>query len=552
VIPFASQRSGGGDLATHLLNEQDNEYVEIADLRGAIADDLHGAFAEWKAEASAMTKCQNELYSLSVNPDPAQAPMPRELYDEYIVRVEEALGLFGQPRAVVFHIKEDRNGVGREHCHVVWSRIDVQEMKAIHMSFDHDKLMTVTRQFARDHGIELAPGYHKLEERRRETHRQLSLYEKFQEDSVGLRRQERSDLVTKLWNGRDTPSSFVEALEYHGYILASGKRPYVLVDIYGDTNSLPKLIDDKSVNTKAIREFLGGDYVTDTLPTVDDAKLIAQQHRDTLKDYQKSQDHADLLDELKERHAKKHEEHEREAERLIQRHDNEKASLLSAQQSERSAQRSVYLNEAREIRAAREAVQSTGLAAFLGKVSGITAARTVFHKYQDRGRLAAYQENKFLTESNHEIAREELRQGQEMQGFDMERRRVSLVEAEKREKRSLELSFEKQRNTQLRRGYAHMPSLHLQLSPPGRHAVPHKAMNRFISPTAAALRRDSTSAPPASQSSETASEPLSESSALRDEFSKAHDFGSDRNKGDSDRQSRDFPKHNDGREGPER
>ena len=40
MIPFASQRSGGGDLATHLLNEQDNEYVEIADLRGAIADDL--------------------------------------------------------------------------------------------------------------------------------------------------------------------------------------------------------------------------------------------------------------------------------------------------------------------------------------------------------------------------------------------------------------------------------------------------------------------------------------------------------------------------------
>ena len=309
MIPFASQRSGGGDLATHLLNEQDNEYVEIADLRGAIADDLHGAFAEWEAEASAMTKCRNYLYSLSVNPDPANGPMPRELYDDYIARVEESLGLFGQPRAVVFHVKEDRNGVGREHCHVVWSRIDVQEMKAIHMSFDHDKLMTVTRQFARDHGIELAPGYHKLEERRRETHRQKSLYDKFQEDSVGLAREERTKLVTELWKGRDTPESFVQALEYHGYVLASGKRPYVLVDIYGHTNSLPKLIDDKAANTKAIREFLGQDYETETLPSVDEAKTIAKAHRQALKDFQKSQEHADKLDELKERHAKKREQH---------------------------------------------------------------------------------------------------------------------------------------------------------------------------------------------------------------------------------------------------
>ena len=552
MIPFASQRSGGSDLATHLLNEQDNEYVEIADLRGAIADDLHGAFAEWKAEALAMTKCQNELYSLSVNPDPAQGPMPRELYDDYIVRVEEALGLFGQPRAVVFHIKEDRNGVGREHCHVVWSRIDVQEMKAIHMSFDHDKLMTVTRQFARDHGIELAAGYHKLEERRRETHRQLSLYEKFQEDSVGIRRQERTDLVTELWNGRDTPHSFVEALEYHGYILASGKRPYVLVDIYGDTNSLPKLINDKSANTKAIREFLGEEFATETLPAVEDAKLIAQQHRAALKDFQKSQDHADRLDELKERHAKKREDQQREAERLKQRHNNERAFLLRAQQVERSAKRSAYLQEMRAIRGARDAAQPTGLAAFLGKVSGISAARSLLHKYQDRGRMAVYQEQKLLSQGDQEIAREELRRGQAMQGFDIERRRRSLVAAEQRELRSLRLAFEKQRNMGLRRGYEHMPSLHLQLSPPGRHAVPHKAMNRFTSPTAAALRRNSTSVPSEGLSNGRTAEPSDGPPTLREEFAKAHEAGSDRSKGDGDSQRGDFPKRDEGRGGLER
>lgn len=95
MIPFASQRGGGQDLATHLMNEHDNEYMELADLRGAIADDIHGAFAEWEAQASAMTKCTNYLYSLSVNPDSAQGPMPRELFEDYIVCVEQSLGLVG-------------------------------------------------------------------------------------------------------------------------------------------------------------------------------------------------------------------------------------------------------------------------------------------------------------------------------------------------------------------------------------------------------------------------------------------------------------------------
>ena len=208
MIPFASQRGGGQDLATHLLNAEDNEYVELADLRGAVADDLHGAFAEWEVEATAMTKCQNYLYSLSINPDPAQGPMPRELYDDYIARVEEAMRIEGQPRAVIYHIKEDKQGMGREHCHVVWSRIDVQECKAIHMDFDHDKLMTVTRQFARDHDIELAPGYHKLEDRKRQTYRQLSLYEKFQDDTTGISKEERREIASAMTRApSSTPSN---------------------------------------------------------------------------------------------------------------------------------------------------------------------------------------------------------------------------------------------------------------------------------------------------------------------------------------------------------
>ncbi len=150
MIPFGSQRALGQDLATHLLNEYDNELMEVAEVRGAIARDLHGAFAEWELQARALTQCRNYLYSLSVNPDPAQGELTREQYFDYIDRTEQELGLTGQPRAIIFHIKD-----GREHCHVVWSRIDTDNGKAVQIAFDRQKLMMVTREFARQHGLQL-------------------------------------------------------------------------------------------------------------------------------------------------------------------------------------------------------------------------------------------------------------------------------------------------------------------------------------------------------------------------------------------------------------
>jgi hypothetical protein len=45
------QRSHGDDLATHLMNALDNEEVEIAEVFGAVAEDLHGPFAEFEAIA---------------------------------------------------------------------------------------------------------------------------------------------------------------------------------------------------------------------------------------------------------------------------------------------------------------------------------------------------------------------------------------------------------------------------------------------------------------------------------------------------------------------
>ncbi|MEM9813557.1 MAG: relaxase/mobilization nuclease domain-containing protein [Pseudomonadota bacterium] len=479
MIPFASQRGSGRDLATHLLNAEDNEYLEIADLRGAVADDLHGAFAEWEAQAAAMTKCRNYLYSLSVNPDQRQGPLPRELYAAYVDRVEEALGLGGQPRAIVFHIKE-----GREHAHIVWSRIDLQEMKAIHMAFDHDKLMGVTRSFAREHGIELAPGYHRLEERKRQTHRQLSLYEKAQIEESGISREERIATVTDLWHRRDTPQSFLASLEHHGYLLAHGKRPFVLVDIYGHTNALPKLIDDKAANTQAIRSFLGEAGAAENLPTVEEAKALAARHRLALKEHRQTEDRADRLDALKARQETRRAELEREAETLKTRQEAARQEASEPHGAETAAHSARYERRVALIRDQREAARPTGLAGFLARVSGVAYLREKLHAHQDAKRAATHLEEQRAIAERHEAARAELERRQTMQSLDMGRKRQALKETEARERRSLEKSFLQEARVRQRGGQHQMPSLGLEMAPPGRRAAPAKAMHRHTNPLA--------------------------------------------------------------------
>ncbi len=489
MIPFASQRGEGQDLAIHLMNAEDNEYVELADVRGAIADDLPGAFAEWEAQASA-TKCQNFLYSLSINPDQTQGPLPRNLYDDYIARVEAALGLGGQARAVVYHIKEDRDGQGREHCHVVWSRIDIQECKAIHLAYDHDKLMTVTRQFARDHGIVLAPGYHKLEERKRQTYRQLSLYDRVQEGRTGLSREERTEVITEFWKHRDDPASFVAALDYHGYVLASGNRPFVLVDLYGETNSLPKLIDDKAANTKAVRDFLGADYEEEKLPTVEEAQALAKQRRGQLKAYKRSQEQADRLEQLRNSQRRERERLEAEGQELKNRQQRDRSKTDRAQLGSRAAMKADHARREQDVRQQRKAKQPRGLAALLSKVSGVELIRRQVHRHQDLKRHAAHQQERQDLRETQRAERLELQQRHQMQRLDQERKLTALKQSHARQEKSLKASFLRQHRMRMRRGQNHMPAMNLRFDPPGRPAMPYKAKNRYISPLAVEDRKD--------------------------------------------------------------
>lgn len=480
MIAFGSQRAGGGDLATHLSNAEDNEYVELADLRGAIADDLHGAFSEWEAQARAMTRAKNYLYSLSINPDPAQGPLTREQYADYLARAEESLGLGGQPRAVVFHIKEGRDGHLREHCHAIWSRTDIQDLKSIPIAFDRQKLMMVAREFARDHGLKLPSGY----ETDRAKADQLSIYEKAQTDQTGLSKEERMDMITDLWRQSDNAKSFVAGLEDNGYMLASGRRPYVLVDMYGHMNALPKMIDDKSVRTNDIRAFLEKDFPADTLPSVEDAQQLAKQHLTERKELKRSEKFAEQVEILERSQSERQEKLERETEQVKHRQAHDRHALSSVQNDQYQSLRARQAGEDFEAQFRRAQNTPKGLAGFLAKVSGVAYMRERLHRFEDRKRAARQDAERQMLEARNAQERANQSDLHQLQMIEQNRKANAQNLTFEREKRSLETAQQREQATRLRRGHDHMPSLELTLTPSGRKAAPHKAMRRYFSPTA--------------------------------------------------------------------
>jgi hypothetical protein len=475
MIPKASQRGLGQDLATHLQNAYDNEYVEIAEVRGAVARDLHGAFAEWEVCAHAMTGCRNYLYSLSVNPDPAQRALSRAEYYDYLDRVETRLNLSGQPRAVVFHIKD-----GREHCHVVWSRIDAEQGKAVHQPFDRQKLMMVTRQFAREHGIRLPDGMVPDAGRERAKKKSLSLYEKRQQDKTGLTKEERVKQVTDAWRRSDSPRAFVRALEELGYVLATGKRPYVLVDLYGEMNALPKLIDDRAVRTKDIRAFLERDFPLQSLPSVDEAKALVAQHRQAIEDFKKAQGQADRLDALKRIQAERRGVLESGQAAMRARHALERDNLDARQRAQRQELQAKHDAATQHVQDQRGGRRTAGLVAILGRVSGFNAIRRQFDKHRDKRRQERFDEEFHALDEPQAREQLELQRRHEAQNLDMDRRLRALAQVEERELQSLEIAIVKEQRvkTRARGGGNRMPALTLDLKPHGRRDVAMKAKNR--------------------------------------------------------------------------
>lgn len=256
MILKGSQRSGGKQLALHLMKEE-NEHVEIHEVRGFVSESVMGAFKEAQAMASG-TRCKQYLFSLSLNP-PEGENVRVELFERALDRIEESLGLTGQPRVVVFHEKE-----GRRHAHAVWSRIDADTMTAKQLSFFKSKLRQISKSLYLENGWKMPKGLMDSKER---DPRNFTLAEWQQAKRSGVNAGDLKNMVQECWAVSDSRAALEKALEERGLWLAKGdRRAHVVVSYDGEVHSLARLIDRR---TKDVTAKLGK---PDDLRSVDDTR----------------------------------------------------------------------------------------------------------------------------------------------------------------------------------------------------------------------------------------------------------------------------------------
>ncbi len=372
MILKASQRSGSRQLATHLLKTEENEHVDIHEIRGFMSSDLDGALHEAYA-MSRGTRCSKFLFSVSLNP-PETEYVPAAIFENTLDRIENKLGLEDQPRIVVFHEKE-----GRRHAHCVWSRINTDEMKAVHLSHYKNKLMDISKQLYLENNWDMPKGF--IDKNQRNP-LNVTMAEWQQAQHTNQNPKAIKAALQDSWSISDSRNAFDHALQDKGYYLARGdKRGYVALDLHGEIYSLsrqmgvkkselskklgkaellPSVAETKhTISTKLTKQFksysdeLTFNHNQEIKPLVDDRQVITQRHREARKNQKLTHDKRwqaeelersirlrkgfkGIWDRLTGSHQKIRTKNEKETQECQLRDRNEKETLISNQLAERS------------------------------------------------------------------------------------------------------------------------------------------------------------------------------------------------------------------------
>lgn len=270
MIIKGKSRGNGAQLGQYLVSPGENERVQVVEISGLSASDVPGALIEMDA-LSLGARTEKGLYHAQIN-TPANERLTEAQRARAVDELEKALGLTGQPRVVVIHEKK-----GREHIHVVWSRIDLEHMRAIPDSHNFAKHEAVARALEREFGHSRVQGAHAERDGTPRPKRTPSRAEMEQEKRTGLSTQQVTEEITALWRSTDSGKAFAAALTEAGYVLARGdRRDFVIVDLKGGTHSLARRIE--GVRVKDVRERMA-DLDPRELPGVAEAKAIQRERR---------------------------------------------------------------------------------------------------------------------------------------------------------------------------------------------------------------------------------------------------------------------------------
>ena len=362
MIINGGSRCNGAFFAKHLLNPDHNEQVHVEEIRGLAAQNIGQAFYEMKAVASG-TRCKNFFYHANLNPEADEILTP-EQWDRAVDELEKRLGLEGQARFVVEHEKK-----GRIHRHVVWSRIDLDKMKAVKMPYDFARHQAVARQLEQEFG--LRPGRSVLgpdAEKGNRPERRPKAWETFRGQKSGVSVKDLKEEITRLWRETDSAEAFTAALEERGYILARGdSRAWCIVDRNGDVHSLARRIE--GVKAKDVREKLS-DIDPQTVPHVKEAAEqqkerqaeLAREEEERQQALQREEEQRlQAVREEEERRLQVAKEEEEQRQEAIREEQERKARLLEEENRRREEykqQADRQVAQAKEMQAQKERLEA--------------------------------------------------------------------------------------------------------------------------------------------------------------------------------------------------
>lgn len=279
MIIKGKSRAGPRQLATHLGNAEKNETVRLVEVRGTIAQDLRGALIELDAYAAG-TRCERSLYHAAISPEPPHVLTP-EQRAEAIDALEKRLGLVGHARVVVMHEK-----FGRQHIHVVWSRIELQKMRSVSDSHNYRKHEEVARDLERRFGHDRIQGAHYEREGVKRPDRTPSRAELRQQERTGITGKHVKEVVTAAFRVSDGPEAFRAALLERGYTLAHGdRRDYVILDEKGGIHSLARRIE--GMKAAELREFMAA-LDPKSVPDIQQAREVVAERERRIREAQEA------------------------------------------------------------------------------------------------------------------------------------------------------------------------------------------------------------------------------------------------------------------------
>ena len=267
MIIKGKSRTNGRQLAAYLQQLGKNERIQILEHISPYAT-LSETFQDWEILAEA-TNGEKYLYHAQISPE-ARYTMTPEQWERAADVLEKELGFTGQDRAIVLHEKD-----GREHAHVVWHKIDVENMTLLTDSWNYLAHERASKSLEEEFGHEMVPGKHAKRDRDKQPEfpRQETTEDEYQQGKrTGISPADRKAEIIALQAASDNAQSFKTALEEAGYILARGDRGYTLVDENGDHFNLARQL---KVKIAEVDTFMA-EVPLNTLPALEDAKEQAK------------------------------------------------------------------------------------------------------------------------------------------------------------------------------------------------------------------------------------------------------------------------------------